>query len=303
MQKKGWGDLFVESFKEYGQKFKTFLLVFIFLFLIPLFIVGVIVMILFFMVFAIPSLSGMTISGLASQETIELISHSPSTSTMSLLLGVFIAIIFVIFILAFILLTTLINLSYIIIGFSSKEIGAKKAVKQGWKYFWRYLFLWVLIMLIFIALFIPDVIFILITVFAWSSFNMGLKIFFILLDVLLFFAGVIFWIMITNYLIFSQYVLIKENTRIVESMRKSWKMVKGRWWKVFGYALLFGLVMSGFSLAFSMILLPFNFLGSLFFPLGMISGFLPYAFNYLFLIPFSILFFKNFYLSLKEGRK
>jgi hypothetical protein len=157
-------------------------------------------------------------------------------------------------------------------------------------------------MLFFFALFIPDAIFILITVFAWTSFNLGLKILFIFLDILLFFAGVIFCIMIINYLVFSQYALIKENTRIVESMRKSWNMVKGRWWKVFGYVLLFGLVMAGFSMVFSIILLPFNFLGGFLFPLAMIGRFLQYAFNYLFLIPFSILFFKNFYLSLKNNK-
>src|SRR3989344_6844873 len=77
----------------------------------------------------------------------------------------------------------------------------KQARKGGMTYFWRFLGLSIVLVL---ALF-------------------GLSL-------LLIIPGIIFSV----YWIFSGYVLMRENTRITESMKRSKIIVKGRWWRVFG---------------------------------------------------------------------
>ncbi len=47
----------------------------------------------------------------------------------------------------------------------------------------------------------------------------------------------IFWI-------FASYIFIGENKGILESLKISHQIVKGKWWKVFGWTLLFVLILS-----------------------------------------------------------
>ena len=67
------------------------------------------------------------------------------------------------------------------------------------------------------------------------------------LFLLLIIPGIIFSV----FWIFAGYVLISENKGIIESFKESYKIVKDKWWKTFGYAILFGLVLFLVSIVFS----------------------------------------------------
>ena len=79
----------------------------------------------------------------------------------------------------------------------------------------------------------------------WKSILFGIVVFFlmVLLFMLLIIPGIIFMI----YWLFSFYFLILEDCGIGESLDESKKIVKGRWWKVFGYSLLIFIILGAFS--------------------------------------------------------
>lgn len=179
------------------------------------------------------------------------------------------------------------TLSFYYIAIYKKQnvpMSSGQAFKGGASYFWKGLGLMLLMIIILIPLFI-----------------------------LLIIPGLIFVI----YWLFSLYVLMNENTGIWESMKRSKQIVKGRWWKVFGYFLLIVLINLAISIPFA---LPgFIYNSSTPFPsLGIndsaasISGIqgttiLSIIFNLisslstLIILPLVTLFFKNFYLGLKSG--
>ncbi len=122
----------------------------------------------------------------------------------------------------------------------------------------------------------------------------------------------------------SPYVLIRENVGIFESMRRSKLIVKGRWWRVFGYFILFSLITIAISFAFlipnliidvalrtsfpqittidesSIFGQPLNLKTFMIFLI--LSGVLKGIFSIIKLIiifPLTILFFKNFYFNLR----
>ena len=124
------------------------------------------------------------------------------------------------------------------------------------------------------------------------------------LFLLLIIPGIIFLV----YWIFGAYVLYYEKKGVLASLKRSRQIVKGKWWKTFGYlilmALLTGAVMFVITLPVQMIQLIFT-LGNikmtfnyfiLISLLRVISNFIAY----LIATPFFILFFKNFYLELKK---
>jgi hypothetical protein len=114
----------------------------------------------------------------------------------------------------------------------------------------------------------------------WKYFGLSLLLFISLAG--LFFLLIIPAIIFFVYWAFSSYVLINENKGIKESMRKSKELVKGRWWSVFGFFLLLCLIDWAFNLVTAFIPVLGNF------------------FNSLVAIPFTFLFFKNMYLSMKS---
>ena len=141
------------------------------------------------------------------------------------------------------------SLSYTYIGFANKkDLSFNTVLGFARKYFWRYVGLSLLVIVCLIPLYI-----------------------------LLIIPGIIF----TVFWAFSSYIMVNEKTKIRESMKKSRALVKGRWWKVFGFGLLFLLIFVIVSAIVNII----PFIG------GIISS--------LVLTPFLILFFKNFYLDLK----
>lgn len=145
------------------------------------------------------------------------------------------------------------SLSYIYIGFSNKkDLSFKDVFSFAREYFWRYVGVSLLVIICLIPLYI-----------------------------LLIIPGIIF----TVFWAFSCYIMVNEKTKAWESMKKSKALVKGRWWGVFGFILLFFIFFFIASLIFGLI----PFIG------GVISS--------LVLTPFLIFFFKNFYLDLKSNKK
>ena len=89
--------------------------------------------------------------------------------------------------------------------------------KEAWKKLWGYL---------------------LITILIW---------FFIILAYLFFFIpGVI----ISVYLAFSVFVFIDEEKRNMDALKRSWSLVKGNWWKVFGRVVLCLILSMPFAIIF-----------------------------------------------------
>lgn len=123
--------------------------------------------------------------------------------------------------------------------------------------------------------------------------NIVLFVFLALLFLLLVIPGIIF----LNYWMFSAYVFFKDKKGISESLRGSKQLVKGHWWKLFGYNILFLLIYALIDVAFYAVGEVFSlatgvsYFVSIF---GLLSN--------LFLIPFLILFYNNIYQNLKSRK-
>ena len=113
------------------------------------------------------------------------------------------------------------------------------------------------------------------------------------------------------YWIFGIYVLLDEKKGILESLKRSREIVRGRWWKVFGYFILIVLILMGISSIFSIIQLPTEIIYKIKvanndpISLGFFitSSLLSWISDFLYMlisIPFLILFLKNFYFDLKK---
>ncbi len=131
-----------------------------------------------------------------------------------------------------------------------------------------------------------------------------------LLFLLFIIPGIIFLV----YWIFGVYIFLEGKGNVWDSLRKSREIVRGRWWRVFGYGLLFILICFGISIAVSLITLPTG----LFYVMSILKGngvsvglFIANAIinsiaNFLtslLTVPLAVLFFKNLYLELKRGKK
>jgi hypothetical protein len=140
------------------------------------------------------------------------------------------------------------------------------------------------------------------------GFSFVLGIFILLLTLLFIIPGIIFGV----FWVFAAYVFFDEKKDIMGSIKESKKIVKNRWWKTFGYILLFGLVSLLIIIVASIIQLPTSVMTLL----SVISGSkmslglliassilsLIYTFVYTAVItPLSALFFKNFYLEMKKS--
>jgi hypothetical protein len=145
----------------------------------------------------------------------------------------------------------------------------------------------------------------------WQYFGLSvvLLIFIILLTLLLIIPGIIFGV----YWVFASYIFFDRKEKIMPSLKQSREIVKNRWWKTLGYALLIGLIIIGFAILISIIQLPttiimtINALGSTTNSLGLLIAYLILNFITSLLVtlisvPLPILFFKNFYREMKGNK-
>lgn len=160
--------------------------------------------------------------------------------------------------------------------YRKKQMSFKETLKGGGKYFGKYLLYFLVFYIFLIGLFLLFVI-----------------------------PGIIFLI----FWIFSSYILIGENKGTLESLKSSRNMVRGKWWKVFGYALLFILIAIGIGICFGVVggilslVLMAIFGNSV--NIQLVVGGISQLFNLganLIVIPLGILFFKNFYLEMKDSK-
>ena len=139
--------------------------------------------------------------------------------------------------------------------------------------------------------------------------------FIFLLSLLLIIPGIIFLF----YWILGDYVLFDRNKGIMDSLKISKNLVKGRWWRVFGYSILIGLILIaiviGVSMVSSILLLPFYLIKlistsslngpitPLFYIASTIISFISQVTINIIIWPIYILFYKNLYLDFKKSKK
>ncbi len=246
--KKGFGDLFSETINEYRKKFLSILNIFLFLYLIPIIVFMVIIVILVVILIAGSSFSEFQITNFSLASITGFATSEMSNAPAGLLI-ILIPIILILF-LALVYFLLLETISILLVGFSKKELLFNEIFRNARKYFWKYLGLIIVQLIFLLGLFL-----------------------------LLIIPGIIFFV----YWIFSNYVLINEKTDIMQSLKRSKEIVKGRWWGVFGYFILIIIIYVGSSIIISFI------------PLANLIV------SQLVLIPFLILFLKNFYLDLKTN--
>lgn len=158
----------------------------------------------------------------------------------------------------------------------SGKFNFHKTINSGRNNFWRLIWFFIVVafflMLLFLALIIPGIIF------------------------------AIYWSV-------AIFVYFDGKKTVIESLRVSFSMIKGNWWKIFGYSLLmvflyvitsliFGLISLSTELSIYSLENPSAKLLILNVILNSISNFL---YN-LIIIPFSILFYKNIYIELKKKK-
>jgi hypothetical protein len=245
---KGFAELFSESFSEYGNKFVSYLKVFVFLYLIP----SIIYLIAIF---------GLAISFIGFENISKLADSIKSSSGMNpeiakeimKLLPLNFWLIFAALTLVMIIFSFLMQLSYLHIALSKKsKVSFSEAFRVAKKYFWRYV-----------------------------GFSIVTLFFLAVLFLLLIIPGIIFMV----YWVFAVYILVGENKGILESLSASKKLVKGRWWKVFGFFLLIVILAIVVDATFSFV--------------PLIGSIVPN----LVVLPFIYLFFKNFYLDLRGSHR
>ena len=103
----------------------------------------------------------------------------------------------------------IVSVIYALIRIPQNKTSFKKAIKGGASFYWKMLLL-----------------------------NLLLGIALMFLSLLLIVPGIIFAV----YWSFSIYVIVNDNCSVTESLRRSKNLVESRWWKVFGYSLLMGLI-------------------------------------------------------------
>jgi len=160
--------------------------------------------------------------------------------------------------------------------YRKKEMSVRETLAGGKKYFWKYFWFsivyFIFIALLFLLFIIPGIIF------------------------------SVFWA-------FALYVLVGENKGILESLKTSHNLIRGKWWRVFGYLLLFMLIAIaislGFSIAAAIVNIPITLLGGagVVPSVSIITSLISSLFNLganLIVAPLTILFAKNFYLDMKK---
>lgn len=240
---KSFGTLFSQTFEEFLAKFGLIGRSFLFLFFIPIVVLVVIGVLVLIVTF--PTISGNAVFNFSTQPT----NFIDISSFFGLGPGVVSVFVFI-FIVFLVISGIALNLTYINIGFADSSISFSDVLLKTKEHFWKYFGL-VIVSGIFITL----------------------------LFLLFIIPGIIFCV----YWIFAAYVLIESQTTILNSLKESRKIVKGRWWKVFGYTFLVGVIGSIVS-----------GVGFLLFIVGVfVSQFIASS--------FIILFVKNFYLNLKDN--
>jgi hypothetical protein len=321
--------IFSKSWQEFKSNVKMNFKVSFWYFVLPMIILSLIVSI--FLASVIPSNIGeiinsmnntdslnSTISPNSFQSDINLSLITGSVISQSSSLGATIGIFIIIFVILLIIAVIIFYLGYLNIVYASLynekgKLSLKEIKSKSKKYFWPFLGLTCLLMLTFyIILGVAIALGILFIYLFKDIITLGI----ILLIILIILGLVISYWLIIKWC-FSPFILMRENQGIIESMKRSALMVKGKWWKVFGCMLLFVLIVSAISyvpsMFFSIVYMMFSFLAIFTLTLGgSIFAITLFIFLVLTSIFFGILWafetsamvllFKNFYLELRTNK-
>ena len=161
------------------------------------------------------------------------------------------------------------------------------------KFFWKYLRLMIIIVLIALAL-------VMLVVSSWSL--TSLSYWTLLFSIPFTIALIIFFVYLAVYWAFSSYILMDENAKVIFSLRKSFNIVKGKWWRTFGFLILIGLIVLAAYVVIGILnifFLPLMILGGkgviIYYTITNIIRVIATAF----ISPLSIIFIKNLYLDMK----
>lgn len=151
-----------------------------------------------------------------------------------------------------------------------------KTINSGKKYFWK---------------------------FVWFS----IVIFFFL--ILLFLALIIPGIIFAVYWTLAIYIYFDSKKTVVQSLSASFHMIKGNWWRIFGYTILLFLILGVVGMIINLIGLPIGILlKNLGLPdlwISFLNFILSDIINLVYAlisVPFSILFYKNIYLEMRGNK-
>ena len=151
-----------------------------------------------------------------------------------------------------------------------------KTINSGKKYFWK---------------------------FVWFS----IVIFFFL--ILLFLALIIPGIIFAVYWTLAIYIYFDSKKTVVQSLSASFHMIKGNWWRIFGYTILLFLILGVVGMIINLIGLPIGILlKNLGLPdlwISFLNFILSDVINLIYAlisVPFSILFYKNIYLEMRGNK-
>jgi len=150
-----------------------------------------------------------------------------------------------------ILLSAFITLSFMLLAIKPTGAKLREIFQEVWKKLWQYFWIVVLV-----------------------GFFTTLSFFFFIIPGLI--VGI--------YLVFSLYVFIAEEGKGMNALKRSWVLVKGNWWKVFGRIFLLNMIF-----------------GIIFIILSSINDSLGTIFQYL-LMPFNVIFMYSIYLELKKSK-
>ena len=165
-----------------------------------------------------------------------------------------------------IFLSTFIGFSLMLLVIKPVGIKLKEIFQEVWKKLWQYLLIAILVGF-----------FVMITSF------------------LLIIPGIIVGV----YLAFSSFVFIIEEEKGINALKRSWNLVKGNWWKVFGRIMLLVLV---FGILFSILGLV-DLLLPLLLPIVFLYALLMHFCMFGCVMPFSIIFSYLIYLGLKKSKE
>lgn len=164
--------------------------------------------------------------------------------------GIFITIIILLVVFTVFFIINQIVILYAAIFNEKGGMKLKQATKGALSYFWKFLGLTLLILILLsLITLIPISIGILILILLRSYLFIAVPLFLIFC-----LLGIVLCIYFSIKWSFSVFVLLREKTKIIEALKRSSVIVRGRWWKVLGYLMLFSLIASGISFVVSIIM-------------------------------------------------
>jgi glycerophosphoryl diester phosphodiesterase len=299
-----FGELLSNSWEDYKKNFSIILKSFWWFIILPSIIFGVIALLIIIpFMGSIKSFPNLT---------------NPAFSDIMSYFGSYFAIFaafFVVYIVVSCILGVMLSASLYFSGLYNEngKMNFKQIANGGIGYFWKIIGLSLYIIFIMILILLPGTLSILLTVLFFSLKIAALGVIFSLISFLAVIGGFILLIYLLISWIFTVPIIIKENIGIRESMRRSRAIVKGNWWKTFGYFLLLVLILYIVMLVFS---IPGRIIAQIL-SLGydssntstaVIYGIITYLIDFVFSIaasvittPYSVFFLKNFYVGLRKG--